>query len=78
MSYQSRNRNLRTSPMAIVNANRTVAQHVSGRAHRRTNRRAKHKRGFVSVVLGIGVTVVLAFLLTFALVFLEVSEQWHN
>jgi hypothetical protein len=66
--------------MAIVNANRMVAQHVSGRrAHDRTNRRAKHTRRFVSVVLGIGVTLVLTFLfLTFAMVFLQASEQWHN
>jgi len=80
MFYLFRNRNLRTNSMAIVNVHKTVARHVSGRmTHCHPNRRAKHRGRFVSVVLGIGVTLVLTFLLlTFAMVFLEASEQWHN
>jgi hypothetical protein len=63
-----------------VNVQKAVAKHISGgMTHCRANREAKYSERFVSVILSVGVTLVLIFLLlTFAMVFLQALDQWHK
>jgi hypothetical protein len=45
----------------------------------RKRRKAQYSNTFVSVVFGVGISLVLTFLLfTVAIIFLQAFEQWHK
>jgi hypothetical protein len=67
--------------MAMLRVHKAAGKYASGRVtHNRANRRGKqYSNRFVTVVFGVGVTLVLTFLLlTFAMVFLEALKQWRK
>jgi hypothetical protein len=65
--------------MSLVRAHKTDEKRLFGRLTDRRSRRSKHSNKFVTVVFGVGLTLVLTFLLwTFVMVFLQALEQWHK
>jgi hypothetical protein len=67
--------------MSMARGHKTAAKYVSGRRiPSRTNRsESQHRHEFVAIIFGIGMALLLAFLLwTFAMVFLQARDQWRR
>jgi len=67
--------------MSMARGHKTAPKYVSGRRFpSRTNRsESQHRNEFVVVVFGIGMALLLAFLLwTFGMVFLQALDQWRR